>query len=222
MSDYTITSKVNRLLQKSRQAYRIYSAMTKTAKAEHNEYSELQAVEWMNINAELVKQLSKVVEQHAVKGLTANIAKIRHSLSVDLSHAEHDLERDQNELLICAQRGDFIRSAQLSRSLISRKSFVQASQAAVHELQLITGTAPLAQSEIKYSEIKYSEIKYTEATKDIYDLHEPEVADYSAKIIDNSQRFSSALVQASDSSPRTKRKIDDSDSGLAKVIQLRR
>lgn len=137
MNGETTASKVNRLLQKSRQAFRIYSSMSKSAKAEHNEYADMQAVEWKNINAELVRQLTHVIEKYSAKNLNIQIARMRDIMLSDYRRVEAELNAEHREVIACAQRADFIRVAQLSRILISKKAFVQAAQAASHELSLI-------------------------------------------------------------------------------------
>ncbi len=140
MSDNTVASKLNRLLQKSRQAYRIYSAMSKSAKNEGNLYSELQANEWLKANADLVKQLSLLIDERSCKNLSQRLNRIRFNLEEEYLKAESNLESEQQDLVACSKRGDFVRCAQLSTSLISKKGFIQATRAAAHELQLICGS----------------------------------------------------------------------------------
>lgn len=147
MNAETTASKVNRLLQKSRQAFRIYSSMSKSAKAEHNEFADMQAIEWRNINAELVRQLTHIVDKFAAKSLALQIARMRDSLLADYRRVEAELNAEHREIIACAQRADFIRVAQLSRILISKKAFVQAAQAASHELSLIIDDKPAHLSE---------------------------------------------------------------------------
>jgi len=142
MSDDTTASKVNRLLQKSRQAFRIYSSMSKSAKAEHNEFADMQATEWRNINAELIRQLTHIVEKYSAKNLVAQIARMRDILLADFRRVESELNNEHRDILSSAERGDFVQVAQQARVLISKKAFVQAAQAASHELSLILEEKP--------------------------------------------------------------------------------
>lgn len=147
MNGETTASKVNRLLQKSRQAFRIYSSMSKSAKAEHNEFADMQAIEWKNINAELIRQLTHIVEKYATKSLALQIARMRDLMLSDYRRVEAELNSEHREIIACAQRADFIRVAQLSRILISKKAFVQAAQAASHELSLIIDDKSISSEE---------------------------------------------------------------------------
>lgn len=137
MNQETTASKIHRLLQKSRQAFRIYSSMSKSAKAEQNAFADMQAIEWKNINAELIRQLSHIVERYSGRHLSIQIARMRDQLLSDFRRVEAELNTEHREIISSAERGDFIRVAQLARGLISKKAFVQAAQAAGHELSLI-------------------------------------------------------------------------------------
>jgi len=99
-----------------------------------SEFAELQASEWRTINAELVKRLSSYVESPNQKKLVSDVSSLRDQLYSDYRLAEAELRSKQRDLVFASENSDFIKSAVLSRDLVTLKARMQATQAAHHEL----------------------------------------------------------------------------------------
>lgn len=224
MNEETTVSKVSRLLQKSRQAFRIYSSMSKSAKAEHNEYADMQAVEWRNINSELVRQLTHIVEKYSAKNIALQISRMRDILLSDYRRVESELNSEHREIISCTQRGDFIRVAQLARALISKKAFVQAAQAACHELSLIVDDSQISLSNL-HAENQARENKRQQGFLDQI-AADPSLKERSGRG-DFSLPFNNSVTEARPPSPTSQEQVHFEDESelfprMAKVIPLRR
>lgn len=134
MSNQILRIKLSELLQKSRQAIRLYTSFSKSH-AESTEYTELQANEWKNVNSELVKQLSFMLNSAEQKRLVPDVFNFRDRIQSEFRQLETDLHEKQQELIRASEHGDFIKAATLSRNLVVIKARMQASGAAQHELQ---------------------------------------------------------------------------------------
>jgi len=136
MESETLRSRLLKLLQKSRQAYRLYTSMGRMPRGvEGAEHTEMQAAEWRSINAELIKGLSEVLAKATPRELVAGILSLRESFQISFRNAEAELNTKQRELIAAAEKGDFVKAAVVGRVLISSKARVQALQAAHHELE---------------------------------------------------------------------------------------
>jgi hypothetical protein len=99
------------------------------------ELSEMQAAAWRVVNAELVQQLSSMLDAPHTRHLVLNARRLRDRFFADLREGESHLNAQHRELILCAERGDFIRAAVLSRNLVSSKAKAQANNAAFTELE---------------------------------------------------------------------------------------
>jgi hypothetical protein len=141
MENPTFRSRLGELLQKSRKAMRLYSGVgsNSSGRAHNlaNQYSELQATEWQQVNAELVRMLGTALGHPQARRITQEVFAIRDRLLHEVENEELQLGEKQRELVAASERGDFVRAAVLSRELVVLKARMQASQAAHHELQQV-------------------------------------------------------------------------------------
>lgn len=135
MDGETFRSRLLTLLQRSRQAHRLYSSMERGQRGDAAELSEMQASAWREVNAELVQHLSSMLDAPHTRHLLSNVRRLRDRFFADLREVESQLNEQHRELVRCAERGDFIRTAVLSRTLVSSKARAQANNAAFTELE---------------------------------------------------------------------------------------
>ena len=121
-------------MQKSRKAIRLYTTMGTIPEESSSEFREIQVDEWKQINAELLKQLTSVLENPSSKHLAAEVFSVRDYFYGRWRMAESEMHVKQKELLFSSEHGDFVKAAILSRDLVGLKARTQAAQAAHHEL----------------------------------------------------------------------------------------
>jgi hypothetical protein len=93
--------------------------------------------EWRDINSTLLRKLSEAIDSPNTKKLIYDVFGLRNEFQSVWRASESELVQLQQELIRCAERGDFVRAATLSIQLITLKARVQAAQAAHHELDLL-------------------------------------------------------------------------------------
>lgn len=134
MDGDTFRVKLLKLMQRSRKALRLYSSVGRMRNDHSSELSDLQIAQWKLINAELVKQLSLLLDGPAGRSLSADVLSLRDRFYHEWRQSQANLHRRQNELIALAEKGDFAKVAVLSRELVGLKARSQAAQAAQHEL----------------------------------------------------------------------------------------
>ena len=137
MEDHTLRSKLLALIQKSRKAVRLYNNVSNLSDLGGSAMTSTQVLEWKNINAELVKRLSTVLDIGNGRKLVAELFGIRDYFLNEFQSLDHDLAIKQKELITAAQIGDYVKCFAISSELVSQKARIQAAQAAHHELELI-------------------------------------------------------------------------------------
>lgn len=137
MEDQTFRSRLTLLVQKSRKAVRLYNNVGSISELGGSELTGVQVLEWKNVNSELLRRLSLVVEISNHRRLVAEVFSVRDSFDQEWRSSEVELLRKQSELVSAAEHGDFIRCSALSSSLVVLKARMQAAQAAHHELDLL-------------------------------------------------------------------------------------
>ena len=152
MDSDTFRSRLLKLLQKSRQAYRLYESMGRAPKGDAAEYTEMQANEWRNVNADLLKELSASLERPSQKEVVSRVFMLRERILAEFRMAEAEVNSRQKELVFAAEKGDFIRAALLSRRLAMMKARAQANQAAHHELDDVITQSHVSQQTILLGE----------------------------------------------------------------------
>ncbi len=123
-----------RLMQKSRQAFRLYDSMGRSHGGESSEFAEAQASEWRVVNGFLIKQLSLALDNPHPRALASQVFSLRRHFWDEFRGAESELHTRQKELVVVSEKGDFVRAAIVSRTLVALKARLQAAQAAHHEL----------------------------------------------------------------------------------------
>ena len=170
MSD-TFKTRISKLLQKSRKALRIYTAMTKESDSgqwsgggrEEGEFQQLKLDEWRRVNLELVRALTKIMEEPHPKKQSMEIFLLRDRCYTEWRMAESELHTTQKELIRSSENGDFVNSALLSSELIVLQARNQATQAVHHEIQTIIGQSKLSKPPIELTPEK--EVDEEELTK---------------------------------------------------------
>lgn len=142
MDNLTFRERVFDLLQRSRKAVRLYSSMSRHSDKGHTDktgqLAELQISQWHSINHELVRELSRMLEDPASRKLAAGVFELRDSFFNTWKESEELVFHKHKELTHAMEHGDYIKCAVVSSELISGKARLQAAQAAHHELsQLI-------------------------------------------------------------------------------------
>ena len=145
MNDETFRSRLLKLVQKSRKALRLYSSMGKR----NGELADVQVNEWREVNSELLRNLSTILDSPSNKGLAASVIAIRDRFYHEWRMAEGDMHKKHKELLRHAESGDFLRVVNLGTELASLKARVQALQAAHHEVQEVVHRSHVSQPAIE-------------------------------------------------------------------------
>ncbi|MBX7145618.1 MAG: hypothetical protein K1X79_14295 [Oligoflexia bacterium] len=137
-------------MQKSRKALRLYTSVERIGVA-NAEFRELQAQEWKEVNADLLRQISHALETGSSKALVSDIFTLRDRFYSNWRGAEKEVHQKQRDLIMAAENGDFVKAAILGRELVLLKAREQASQAAHHELHEV-----LARSKVQAPTIELS------------------------------------------------------------------
>lgn len=135
MEQHTFRSRLAQLMQKCRKALRLYSSVKQLGSGDATDLSELQVLEWRQVNSELLRQLSMALSNPNIKALTADIFMLRDRFQTEWRMAEAEQHAKQKLLLSSGEKGDFIRAATLCRELVTLKARTQAAQAAYHEIE---------------------------------------------------------------------------------------
>ena len=147
MNDETFRSRLLKLVQKSRKALRLYSSMGKRS----GDLADVQVKEWREVNSDLLKSLSIILDSPSNKGLASSVIAIRDRFYHEWRMAEGEMHKKHKELLRYAESGDFLRVVNLGTDLASLKARVQALQAAHHEIQEVVNRSHVSQPPIELS-----------------------------------------------------------------------
>jgi hypothetical protein len=129
------------LVQKSRRALRLYntagsSSFTKLD-SQSLDLSGSQVTEWREVNSLLLRKLTEAADSPNTKKLIYDVFALRSEFQGLWRSSESELVRSQRELILSAEKGDFMRASTLATTLVSLKARVQAGQAAHHELDTL-------------------------------------------------------------------------------------
>lgn len=148
MDRETFFQRLGSLLQKSRKAQRLYSNMGR-ASSEGSPYSEAQIEEWRAVTAEILRQLSAVMDRPNSKNQVNDVIAIRDSFYQLWRQSESSLHKAQRELINASEKGDFVRAVSLAEEGVSLKARVQAAHAAHHEFSELLRNSRVAQNPIE-------------------------------------------------------------------------
>ncbi len=148
MDKETFFQRLGALLQKSRKAQRLYSSMGRVS-SDSSPYSEAQIEEWRNISADILRQLSAVMERPHSKTLVSDVVAIRDNFYHVWRSSESSLHRVQRDLVSSSERGDFIKAVSLAEEAVVLKARVQAAHAAHHEFSEILRNSRVVHSPIE-------------------------------------------------------------------------
>ena len=159
MESDTLRSRVEKLVQKSRKAVRLYAGMERMQGEAQAPYTEAQVREWREVNSELSKELAMALEFPSQRRVAGVIVHLKDRFLDALRSGEAQVAQQQRDLVRAAEHGDFVKSAILSADLIRAKARVQATQAAHHELEdilrqskITVASEPSAQQAIELAE----------------------------------------------------------------------
>ena len=161
-SKQDIIIKINKLIQRSRQAIRVYGSLIKEAtsqKIAENDscvdsqaISDLQAREWRDVNIELLKRLTPLYENFLSKnsfsgsnfivGFTREFSIIKELFVSELRMVQADMHLTHRALLGAVDsndynKNDYISAIQCSTILVSLKTRIQALEAVCKELNSV-------------------------------------------------------------------------------------
>jgi hypothetical protein len=141
MAAEPFSSRLSALLQRARQAVRVYTAMERSSggSAESpNEEKVAHAREWRLCNELLLSRLASVM---GVRPITAvaprEVYLILQGFEVESSIYANELSSGQRHLLEVAKGGDFIGAARTARELVSIQARGLAAGAVVNELKVL-------------------------------------------------------------------------------------
>lgn len=134
MTNSALRLRLIELLQKSRQALRLYTTLGRGPHDKNGEFAEAQASEWSATNAQLLKDLTPLVDANLGKSLVQSVFTLRDRLGNEFRASETEMRQKQRELITASENGDFVKGAILSRQLVTLKARCEATQAAHHEL----------------------------------------------------------------------------------------
>ncbi len=144
MSSDTFKTKLAKLIQKSRKAIRIYSAVGRDSIGRPSKpYSDMQLKAWYNVNEELLMFLQEVTTKLHLRQVASEILKYAQKLSSQISPEQQKLNSDHRLLIQYTESADFVNSAKLSQELIVLKSRIEAKKAVLHELEDLLTSANL-------------------------------------------------------------------------------
>ncbi len=149
MNSETFRSRLAKLLQKSRKAVRLYAGMEKRALARNSEYNDMQVQAWKEINEELTRQLTNILNAPHSRQLAADIYSLRDRFYNEWRMTESETHLKHKSLTQAVEHSDFIKAAQLSRELVVHKAKVQALQAVHHEIQGVISQSHVSNSAIE-------------------------------------------------------------------------
>lgn len=134
MESQSFKERVSSLLQKSRKAVRLYASMSRHSNDGNAQFAELQIQQWHHTNHELVRELTKILEENSQKKVVNSIFELRDRFFDVWKETETLLHRRHKELLSATENGDYIKSAVCAQEAVTYKAKMQAAQAAHHEL----------------------------------------------------------------------------------------
>ena len=153
MESGTFKSRLIALLQKSRQAARMYSEMMRGQ--DKFDYSDLQIKEWKDINFELVDELTILLDDfYDQKILVAKSFALLERFQVEQATISASLQKMKDELSLAINKEDFPKSAKLSIELISLKAKNQALIAVLNELNKMLEKSNITSPKIKVESVK--------------------------------------------------------------------
>lgn len=116
------------------------------------ELADMQVAEWREVNSDLLKSLTIILDAPGNKSLAASVIAVRDRFYHEWRMAEGDLHKKHKELLRHSESGDFIRVVSLGTALATLKARVQALQAAHHEIQEVVNRSHVSHPPIELAE----------------------------------------------------------------------
>ena len=151
MESETLQIKISKLIQKSRQAVRLYSSVTRPHPTSRGEFTDFQVAEWKEINMLLVQTLSSIMDIPGKKSLSSDVFAVKEKFYTLWRSAEGDLQRTHADMLHAVEKSDYFKIASLGCELISLRARVQATQAAYNELQVLLGKSRVTKPAVELS-----------------------------------------------------------------------
>lgn len=145
MSQQPFSTRLASLVQRARQASRMYASIERSASGAEtpNEEKESQAREWRVSNEVLLNRIATLMGTRPVTAVAPReVAGILHQFESEAVEWSRELSIGQGRLMECAAAADYIATARLARELVSLKARSQAAHAIVHELTSLLAPHP--------------------------------------------------------------------------------
>lgn len=155
-------------------------ASSKSFRNSGEQFSEMQASEWREVNLSLLRALTAALEEPRHKELPKRILLIRDAFGSEWRNLKMLLQNNRSEAISAAERSDFIKLATLSEGLVCLKARCQASEAAFNELsELCKGIACNTDSsaniwELRPSHPRANTTPFGRSGSNINDPHNPD------------------------------------------------
>lgn len=142
MSSDSFRHKVADLTRKSRKAVKLYSNVAKKPSKCSEEWvkdtlGDIQIDEWRKTNAELHRELCRILEIGSQRTLVASVFELRDSFYNNWRKRETDSRTLQRDLITCIESNQYSKVVSLGYKLSGLNAQIQALQAAYQELQSI-------------------------------------------------------------------------------------
>lgn len=142
MSSDSFRHKVADLTRKSRKAVKLYSNVAKKPSKCSEEWvkdalGDIQIDEWRKINAELHRELCRIMEFGSQRTLVSSVFELRDSFYNNWRKRETDSRTLQRDLITCVESSQYSKVVSLGYKLSALNAQIQALQAAYQELQAI-------------------------------------------------------------------------------------
>lgn len=140
MSQEPFSTRLASLVQRARQAARLYASIERSASGAEspNEEKSSQAREWRVSNEILLNRIAHLMGSRPVTAVAPReVAGILHQFEGEAVEWSSELSGGQTQLVEHASAADYIATARLARDLVSLKARSQAATAIVHELKTL-------------------------------------------------------------------------------------
>jgi hypothetical protein len=161
MESGSLRIRIAQLIHKSKRALRAYTSLERGTK---RGWGEIQASEWRAANADLMKELSGVLQVSNPKSMTKALCVLRDRFYFEWREIQGVMAGKQKDLITASETSDFVRSAILSSELVSLRARNQSAEAAYKELRALVKDQPGADEviELSHDQVVHAEEKEKE------------------------------------------------------------
>lgn len=173
MTSDSFRHKVADLTRKSRKAVKLYSNVAKKPSKCSEEWvkdalGDIQIDEWKKINADLHRELCRILEFGSQRTLVASVFELRDVFYNNFRKRETDSRTLQRDLISCVESSQYSKVVALGYKLSALNAEIQALQAAYQELQNILKGYSSGSND---SSISYGASNYQSANRQQYGIN---------------------------------------------------